>query len=323
MFRVGVANAHPRQQAELDALPGQGEHPRDERLTGDDRGEDRQDHQRQGPALRCEREEGVGRHRRIRPKQGRLPQVAQHQRRSDEHRPGQPDRPGAEVTHVGIQGLGAGHGQDHRARQGQGLDGVVHDERDRIVGGQRDEDTRLRQRVPQAEPTDDDEPQDHDRAEEQADRVRPAVLKGEEHDEDDHRQRHGILPETGPDLLQALGGRQHGDGRRQHAIAEQQRGAHQDQPEQPDLPTARRLSDPSGQQREQAEDPALAMVVGPHHDEQVLHRDHGHERPEDQGDDPEELSLASRALGDRLLQRVEGTGSDVPEHDARGADRQG
>ena len=41
--------------------------------------------------------------------------VIEDQARKDERRPGQADRPGAEMAHVGIKRLGAGHAQEDAA----------------------------------------------------------------------------------------------------------------------------------------------------------------------------------------------------------------
>src|SRR5690606_41049324 len=60
-----------------------------------------------------------------------LPQVVEHQRRQHEEVPAAPDRPGAEVAHVGVQRLAAGHRQHHRAEDEDAVEMMGGEEVDR------------------------------------------------------------------------------------------------------------------------------------------------------------------------------------------------
>ncbi len=77
--------------------------------------------------------------------------------------------------------------------------------------------------------------------------------------------------------------------------------------------------------RDQRHDPALALVVGPHHQADVLDGDDQRHRPEDQGDDA--VDAVQRRLDGMRVTRVEGgldrvdrAGADVAEHDAQRGD---
>ena len=83
-------------------------------------------------------------------------------------------------------------------------------------------------------------------------------------------------------IVEALDRAEHRDGRRDHAVAVEQRRAEQAERDRasPRLFALahRRLRD----ERQQREDAALAVVVGAHHEDQVLDRDDERQRPEDQ-----------------------------------------
>jgi hypothetical protein len=77
-------------------------------------------------------------------------------------------------------------------------------------------------------------------------------------------------------------------------------------------------------QRHQRQGPALTLVVGSHHEDDVLDRHHDDQRPEDEADHAEHGHIAG-AMADvaqRFAHRVERAGADVAEDDAHGADRQ-
>jgi hypothetical protein len=60
--------------------------------------------------------------------EGALAQIVQGQAGQDEEQPGGLDRPAAEVAHVGRQGLGPGHRQEHRAQHDEAGEAVMHQE---------------------------------------------------------------------------------------------------------------------------------------------------------------------------------------------------
>ena len=62
-----------------------------------------------------------------------LAEVVEHQRREDEEEPRAADRRAAEVAHVGVQRLGAGDGEHHRAEREERRAAVVDEELDRVA----------------------------------------------------------------------------------------------------------------------------------------------------------------------------------------------
>ena len=133
----------------------------------------------------------------------------------------------------------------------------------------------------QPEHADDDEPHHHHRAEHPRDPRRAAALHEEQ-------ARPGSPPTTGMTQslergrrdLEALDGAEHRDRRRDQAVAvEQGRAEHA---ERDDRPPACPVGSPLRgiTQRGEGEDAALAVVVGAHHEQQVLDRDDDDQRPE-------------------------------------------
>jgi hypothetical protein len=126
------------------------------------------------------------------------------------------------------------------------------------------------------------------------------------------------------DQLEAFHRREHGDRRRDDAVAEQERRA--DDAEQDHDGNAGPIGDAvGGDQRQQRQDAALAVVVGAQHEHDVFERDHQHQRPEDQRHDAEDvgcqrLLVAGGAQCDG--QGVERAGADVAEHHAERGERQ-
>ena len=80
-----------------------------------------------------------------------------------------------------------------------------------------------------------------------------------------------------------------GDGRRDDAVAVEQRRAEDDEPGDPSDAGAGRASAVVRSERQEREDAALSAVVRPHDEGQVLHRDDHRQRPEDEREDAEEV----------------------------------
>ena len=115
----GVADMHARQEAELDRLLRQREHARDDRLRGDHGGEGGERDQRVMHPVRRELVERIIDRAGVGDQQRRLPEIVQHQRRQRDGEPGEPDRHPAEMPHVGVHRLAAGHGQEGGAEDGE------------------------------------------------------------------------------------------------------------------------------------------------------------------------------------------------------------
>ena len=163
----------------------------------------------------------------------------------------------------------------------------------------------------------DDEPEGGDGTEELRHRRRAPGLYGKEQDEDDDGDRNHIVAERRRHQLQALDGRQDGQRRRDHRIADEERstgGAHE---EEHGGVATRRL----GEQRQQGERAALAMVVGAQQEEHVFQCDDDRQRPDHQRDEADDLLAHETVIGDRtqrLAKGVERAGADVAIDDTDG-----
>ena len=79
--------------------------------------------------------------------------------------PGPADGAAAEVSHVGVERLGAGDGENHGSEEGGGVARMPHQQSQAVKRIQRAQDRRFLHEVPGAEQTDHGEPHHHDRAE--------------------------------------------------------------------------------------------------------------------------------------------------------------
>ena len=114
--------------------------------------------------------------------------------------------------------------------------------------------------------------------------------------------------------LQALDGAQDRDGRRDHAIAIEQRGAGQADHEEGGTPPFVVLA--VCRQAEEGHDPALALIIGPHNEQHVFRRDHDHQRPEHQRQQAKHNlgSIAASGRLEALAQRVDRARANVAVH---------
>ena len=99
--------------------------PGDRRLRGDDGGRGGQHHHQRQQRLRHQRVHGRCGAAAQSQQQRALAKVVEHQRRPDQREPGHAHRLLAEMTHVRIQRLAAGHRQEHAADDGQRDRGVA------------------------------------------------------------------------------------------------------------------------------------------------------------------------------------------------------
>jgi hypothetical protein len=123
-------------------------------------------------------------------------------------------------------------------------------------------------------------PNDHDRPEQRADASRAVPLDREQADQDDDRDRHDELVELRRGDLETFDGREHADGRGDHAVAvDQGRAEHAEQSDRGS--SSRRLERRAGERHER-QGAAFALVVRAQDVEQVLDRDDQHQRPDHQ-----------------------------------------
>jgi len=148
------------------------------------------------------------------------------------------------------------------------------------------------------------------------------VLHREQGDQDRERQRQDKVVERRRDELEALHGGKHGNRRRDHAVAiEQRRARDAEQDQNRNLRTVGNLLD----QRQQREDSAFAVVVGAHDEDDVFERHHRHQRPEDERDDPKDVGCGRDRMpggAQRDGKRIERTRADIAEHDADRGERE-
>ena len=174
--------------------------------------------------------------------------------------------------------------------------------------------------LPYAEHRDDHEVEQHHGAEQLAHRVRAAPLHREQANQDRNRQRNHERSQARIHRLEAFDGGQHGHCRRDHRIAEEERGRGNAEENQAGAPFAR--AGASLNQREQRQAAALALVVGAQDDRHVFHGNDQHQRPEHQAEHAENVQPVDtqRMLADEhLLHRIERARADIAEDHPSGA----
>ena len=169
-----------------------------------------------------------------------------------------------------------------------------------------------------------DKPDAHHRPEQRADATGALSLDREQPDEDGDRvgTTYGCNP--GRHHFEALDGRQHGDRRRDHAVAVEHRRAKDAEADQPPAPPGLPLQ-AARNERGQREHAALAVIVGAQHQRHVLDRHDDDQRPEDHRQHAQHVGGRQRErvrTVERLAQRIQRAGTDVAVDDANGADHQ-
>ena len=295
----------------------------DERLRSDDRGAGGEHDQRVERPGRRHPVERIRDLLRIDEQHRALAEVVEHQRRHREAEPCDPDRPLAEVAHVGVERLGAGDAQHDRAERHERDARVREQEHQRVVRRERFQDRGVVADVHQPEHCEHREPQHHHRPEELADALGAVALEQEQGGQHDQRDRHDPAVEARCRDLQSLDRGEDGDGGRDDAVAEEDRGAEDADEEQP--PAQRRpVAHRRRREREHRDQAALAVVVGAQDQHDVLDRDDDRQRPEHQRQHAVDVAFGERhvAVGEHFLQRVERAGADVAVDDADRAERQ-
>ncbi|MNS73160.1 hypothetical protein D3C72_1065920 [compost metagenome] len=309
----GVLDLHAWNVAQLDGLAGQGEGPRDHRLRGDHRGHGGQPDQRQQCPARRQQVEGVTCRLRVLQQYRALAKVVEHQRRQHQDEPGAGDRLAAKVAHVGVQRLGTGQRQHHRAEDGHAHAGVNHEEVHRPDRVECLEHFRALRDAMRSQRAQRHEPGDHDRAEQLADLLGAVLLHQEQRHQHHQRNRHNPVVDAFEGQPHALDRRQHRHRRGDHAVAIEQRSA--DQPahhHQRTQPRVGRRGPP--RQCSQCHGAALALVVGAQDEHHVLERHHPQQRPQDQRQDPQHAVMVDRhsvPAAEDFLEGIQRAGTDI------------
>ena len=325
-LRLGrIGDLHVRQEVQPDCLGDDGVGAGDERLGGDDGGKGRKDDGEGTPDLRKHLEERVHvRHRKKRrvgpvcKDPGALAKVVQDQAALHEW-PGSIDVRLADVSHIGVEGLGAGRAEEDVAQDHHACSVLVReqecDRAERVQGAQ---DVQVCTHVEKAGEAEEQEPYRHDRAEQLADARGAGTLDHEQDAEDDDRDAdHDMLVVAyelaskldGPESLDS--GRDR-DGRCQDAICQKGSAADHGGDDEPLRAAAHEAVE--------REDAALALVVRLHCDEDILDsRDQG-DRPDDEGQSADDHIVVDRGqaavAGDDGLDRVHRRCADVAVDDA-------
>src|SRR5581483_5828829 len=283
-----------------------------------------------------------------------LPEVVEDEGGEHDRAPRGPDRPRAEVPEVGVERLGTCDREHDRPQHEEAVHAVAREESDapaRVDGPQdRGVGRLLPDDVREPEPADRDEPDQHRRAEEAGDAGRAEPLHREEAREERDRDRHHERLEGVGRDRETLDGGEHRDRGRDHAVAVEERGPQDAEGGERARTAARalgrggdggvarrrrsavgrfrrrfsgahRVGRRHAEEREQRQDPALALVVRSHDDGEILDRHHQRERPEDEREHADDLLGAHRdALPrdevDALRERVERRRPDVAVDDA-------
>jgi hypothetical protein len=242
-----------------------------------------------------------------------LPEVIEYQGGRGDAEPGDPDGPFAEVPHVGVKRLGTGDGEEDRAEDDKGGVAVRRRKPQRMRWIERGEDAGCLHDVRDAGCAERHEPQQAHRPEQQAHDSGSVFLDREQRDQDPDRDRHDVGLERGGPDLQPLDRRQHADGRGEHRVAVEQRGAEHADGEQP-ASQARPIRNARVRERQQSHDAAFAPVVRAQDQRYILERHHDHQRPEDRRDAAQHVLGAQRNAvhrTERLLGGVQRAGADV------------
>jgi hypothetical protein len=253
-----------------------------------------------------------------------LAEIVQHQRRQGDEQPGILDGAAAEMAHIGIQRLAARHRQHDSTQRNKGDPGRVQEHQKRVPGIDGGQDARSVEKRHKAESAQHGEPQQHDGTEQSSYAVCAAILQQEKADQDHQGQRHHQRREGLALHFQTFHRRQHGDGGRQHAVAEEQRQADDRADADSGLDSSRH-SGRAMRQRRQRQGAALAVIVGAHDDEDVFDRHHQNQRPENHGERAHHRDMVGQsALGGqhRGAQGIERRGADIAEHHAQRAQHQ-
>ena len=253
-----------------------------------------------------------------------LAEIVQQQRRQRHEQPGILDRAAAEMAHIGIQRLAAGHRQHHRAQRYKSHPGRVQEHQQRVPGIDRRQDAGSLDQRNKPEAGQRNKPQHHHRPEQTTYFVGAVALDDKQADQDRQRQRHHQGSEAGALHFQAFHRGKHGDGRGQHAVAKEQRQADYSANADGRLGLASHAwgAVRQGRQRQSA---ALAVIVGAHDDQDIFDRHHQDQRPEDHGERAHHRDVIGQAaFGGQHggAQGIERRGTDVTEHHTHGAQHQ-
>ncbi|MNH99046.1 hypothetical protein D3C73_518020 [compost metagenome] len=215
------------------------------------------------------------------------------------------------MAHVRIERLHPRDGQHHGAQGKEGGALVGHEEAQRPDRVERSQHLGVVEDAAKAKRRQGQKPDQHDGGKQLAHGGGAVFLDGKQQGQHQHRERHYVGIQRGGHYLQALDGRHHRHGRGDHHLAIEEAAADEPQNDQHRRP---RLRGVAGRERHQGEDAPFARVVRPHHEGEVLDRDHQDQQPEDQGEKAQNgggLYPETELAGEALAQGIERAGADI------------
>ena len=319
---AGVVNLHARGEAELDGLAGERISARNHRLAGNNGGQRGQHNQRnQRPFGHAQKKRIFNRFGRAQQKRA-LADIVQSQSGQHQREPGRLNRPAAEMPHIGIQSLGTRYRQHHRAQAHKAGPAVMGGEIKAVIRIDGAQHRWVLHNLINAGRGQRGKPKQHHRPEKSADALSAFALDNKQHQQ--HRQcnrQHPML-ECRVDHCQALGCREHRNGRRDHGIAEKHRRAGE----------AHHQHHPSGLalkilqgQLHQHHHAAFAFIVGMQDKHHIFERHHQNQRPNNQRHKTQYAGFADLHMRSQkgFFQRVERARADVAIHNAQGGQNHG
>ena len=151
--------------------------------------------------------------------------IVEQQARQHQPVPGDADRLGAEMAHVGVKRFRAGSAEKNRAEHQKAGEAVAEQIGEAVARIERHQHPRMVHNSAHSEHADGEKPQRHDRPEQLADAVAALRLQRKQADQDHRRQGDDIRRNRRHRGLQAFERAQHRDGRRDGAVAIKERGA--------------------------------------------------------------------------------------------------
>ena len=227
------------------------------------------------------------------------------------------------MAHVGVESLATGDDEDDRPEDVDPAEAVPQKELDAPPGRESPDNLRLLEDLPQPQKREGREPNEHHRAEQLPDVAGATRLDREQADEDQAGDRNDEALEGWAGDGEPFDGRKHGDRRCDHAVAIEERRADDGQERHPGdtADPAGGVAVAIGHEGQERQDPPFPAMIGPHHKDDVLHRDDEDQRPEHEREDAEKIGAVDGvAVGggdmEAFFERVEGACADVAKDHA-------
>lgn len=215
------------------------------------------------------------------------------------------------MAHVGVERLHPCDGQHHGAEGKEGGELILHKEAQRPDWVERPQYLGVLEDAAKAKRRQGQKPEQHDGGKQLAHGGGAVLLNGKQQGQHQHRERHYVGVEGRGHNFEALDGRHHRHGGGDHHLAVEEAAANEPEDDQRRSPFLRAVA---GRQRHQGQDAPFPCVVRPHHEGEVLERDHQDQQPEDQGEKAQDgggLDPEAKLAGEALAQGIERAGADI------------